>query len=72
MLGLELVQQKQKVHKIQLIRIKEATTDNIQSRQKSNIDHRRRKMEFEVADHVFLKLSPPSGVIRFHLWGLGP
>jgi len=36
-----------------------------QSRQKSWADSRRRPLEFGVGDHVFLKISPTKGVIRF-------
>ena len=36
-----------------------------QSRQKSYADNRRRPLEFEVGDHVFLKVSPLKGSIRF-------
>ena len=36
-----------------------------QSRQKSYTDTRRRPLEFEVGDHVFLKVMPKRGVIRF-------
>ena len=36
-----------------------------QSRQKSYADTRRRPLEFEVGDHVFLKVMPKRGVIRF-------
>ncbi|XP_056694933.1 uncharacterized protein [Spinacia oleracea] len=36
-----------------------------QSRQKSYADQRRRPLEFEVGDHVFLKISPTKGVMRF-------
>ncbi|OMP11771.1 Integrase, catalytic core [Corchorus capsularis] len=36
-----------------------------QDRQKSYADHRRRDLEFEVGDVVFLKVSPWKGVIRF-------
>ena len=36
-----------------------------QSRQKSYADQRRRELEFEVGDHVFLKISPMKGVTRF-------
>ena len=35
-----------------------------QSRQKSYADKRRRPLEFEVGDHVFLKVSPVTGVGR--------
>ncbi|RVW59010.1 Transposon Tf2-2 polyprotein [Vitis vinifera] len=36
-----------------------------QSRHKSYADHRRRDLEFEVGDHVFLKVSPMKSVMRF-------
>ena len=36
-----------------------------QSRQKSYADVRRRDLEFEVGDHVFLKVAPMRGVLRF-------
>ena len=36
-----------------------------QSRQKSYADVRRRPLEFEVRDHVFLKVMPDRGVVRF-------
>ena len=36
-----------------------------QSRQKSYADRRRRPLEFEVSDHVFLKVTPKRGVVRF-------
>ena len=36
-----------------------------QSRQKSYADRRRRDLEFEVGEHVFLKVSPTKGVMRF-------
>ena len=35
------------------------------SRQKSYADVRRRPLEFEVGDHVFLKVMPTRGVVRF-------
>ena len=34
------------------------------SRQKSYSDNRRRDLEFEIGDHVYLKTSPMKGVIR--------
>ena len=40
-----------------------------QSRQKSYVDVRRRLLEFEVADHVFLKVMPKRGVVRFDKHG---
>ena len=36
-----------------------------QSRQKSYADRRRRPLEFEVDDHVFLKVMPKREVVRF-------
>ncbi|RVW41426.1 Transposon Ty3-I Gag-Pol polyprotein [Vitis vinifera] len=60
LLSLELVQLT--VEKVALIkeRLKAA-----QSRHKSYADHRRRDLEFEVGDHVFLKVSPMKSVMRF-------
>ena len=48
--------------KVSLIRQRLLTA---QSRQKSYVDVRRRPLEFEVGDHVFLKVMPKKGVIRF-------
>src|ERR1051325_4630347 len=48
--------------KVRLIRDQLETA---QSRQKSYIDIRRRDLEFEVEDWVFLKVSPMKGVMRF-------
>ena len=39
------------------------------SRQKNYADTRRRPLEFEVGDHVFLKVMPKRRVIRFGKWG---
>ena len=36
-----------------------------QSRQKSYADNRRRDIEFEIGDFVFLKVSPSKGIMRF-------
>ena len=36
-----------------------------QSQQKSYADVQRRLLEFEVGDHVFLKVMPKRGVVRF-------
>ena len=35
------------------------------SRQKSYVDPKRRDIEFQVGDYVFLKVSPIKGVMRF-------
>ena len=48
--------------KVSLIRQRLLTA---QSRQKSYADVRRRPLEFEVGDHVFLKVMPQRGVVRF-------
>jgi hypothetical protein len=40
-----------------------------QSRQKSYADNRRKPLEFEVGDHVFLKVSRMRGVMRFEKKG---
>ena len=60
LLGPELVQLT--TEKIQLIRERLLAA---QSRQKSYADNRRRDLEFQVGDHVFLKVSPSKGVMRF-------
>ena len=48
--------------KVSLIRQRLLTA---QSRQKSYADVRRRPLQFEVGDHVFLKVIPKRGVVRF-------
>jgi hypothetical protein len=40
-----------------------------QSRQKSYADKRRRKLKFDVKDHVYLKVSPIRGVRKFRVHG---
>ena len=40
-----------------------------QNKQKSYADIRRRELEFQVGDHVFLKVSPMKGVRRFGIKG---
>jgi hypothetical protein len=40
-----------------------------QSRQKSYVDHRRRKLSFQVSDFVYLKVSPMRGLRRFKIRG---
>jgi hypothetical protein len=39
----------------------------VQSRQKSYTDKRHRPLEFEVGDHVYLRVSPMKGVRRFSI-----
>ena len=48
--------------KVDLIRKRLLTA---QSRQKRYVNRRRRPLEFEVGDHVFLKVMPKRGVVRF-------
>src|SRR5262244_3217049 len=60
LLGPELVQDS--AEKVQLIRKRLLAA---QSRQKSYADVRRKDLAFDVGDHVFLKVSPTKGVVRF-------
>ncbi|KAA0065937.1 ty3-gypsy retrotransposon protein [Cucumis melo var. makuwa] len=60
----ELVQSTNKA--IQKIRSRMLTA---QSRQKSCVDVRRRDLEFDVGDKVFLKVAPMKGVVRFERRG---
>ena len=60
LLGLDMV--KDVVDKVKLIHDRMRTA---QSRQKSYADNRRRELEFNVGGHVFLKVSPFKGVMRF-------
>lgn len=58
--GSDLVQQS--VETVKVIRQRLLTA---QSRQKSYADTRRRELEFQVGDRVFLKISPVRGIKRF-------
>jgi hypothetical protein len=60
MLGPELIQDTRE--KVRVIKERMSAT---QSRQKNYADKRRRPLEFEVGDLVFLKVSPMRGVMRF-------
>ncbi|KAL4016657.1 hypothetical protein IC575_024311 [Cucumis melo] len=60
MLGPELVQTTKAA--IQKIRARMLTA---QSRQKTYVDERRKDLEFDVGDMVFLKVAPMKGVLRF-------
>jgi hypothetical protein len=60
MLGSELIQDTR-----EKLRVIKERMSAAQSRQKSYADKRRRPLEFEVEDHVFLKVSPMRGVMRF-------
>ena len=50
------------ISKVQLIKERSLTA---RSRQKAYTDNRRRNLEFMVGDHVFLRVSPIKGVMRF-------
>lgn len=63
MLGPDLVQQTSE--KVDLIREHLRTA---QSRHKSYADKRRKMLEFEIGDHMFLKISPTKGINRFEKW----
>ena len=63
-LGPELVEQATEA--IKKIREKMKTA---QSRQKSYADRRRRPLEFEPGEKVFLKISPTKGITRFRKRG---
>ena len=60
LIGPDVIQQA--VDKVKLIREQLLAA---QSRQKSYADKRRRPLEFQVGDWVFLKVSPMKGVMRF-------
>ena len=59
-IGLDLIRDTSE--KVSLIRQRLLTA---QSQQKSYVDVRRQPLEFEVGDHVFLKVMPKRGVVRF-------
>jgi hypothetical protein len=58
LLGPEMIQDTK--DKVGLIRKRMLTA---QSRQKSYADKHRRKLEFEIGDHVYIKVSPIKGVV---------
>ncbi|XP_038887535.1 uncharacterized protein LOC120077649 [Benincasa hispida] len=60
LIGPELVQQTS--NSVKLIR---ENLKRARDRQKSYADKRRRELEFEIGDKVFLKLSPWKGILRF-------
>ena len=67
MIGPELV--RETTEKIRVIRDMLLAA---QSRQKSYADHMRRPLEFQVGDHVFLRVSPHKGVFHFSKKGNWP
>ena len=60
LLGPDLVQET--TEKIKSVQQRLVTA---QSRQKSYADNRRRPLEFQAGDHVFLKVQPRRGIVRF-------
>ena len=58
-LGPEFLQQT--TEKVRVIQDRMHAT---QSRQKSYVDKRRRSLEFEAGDHVFLRVTPTTGIGR--------
>ncbi|KAL4037955.1 hypothetical protein IC575_001558 [Cucumis melo] len=64
LMGPELVQStNEAIHKIR------SRMHTAQSRQKSYADVRRKDLEFEIGDKVFLKVAPMKGVLRFERRG---
>jgi len=51
------------------VRVIQANLKAAQSRQKSYFDKRRKPLQFEVGDHVYLRVSPTKGVQRFGVKG---
>ncbi|XP_004295825.1 PREDICTED: uncharacterized protein LOC101301180 [Fragaria vesca subsp. vesca] len=67
LLGPDIVQER--IEKVSIIRDRIRTA---QSKQKSYADLKRRQVEFNVGDHVSLKVSPTKGVVRFGKGKLAP
>ena len=51
------------------VRVIQANLKAAQSRQKSYFDKRRDPLQFEVGNHVYLRVSPTRGVQRFGVKG---
>jgi hypothetical protein len=51
------------------VRVIKRNLEAAQARQKSYYDKRRKPLQFEVGDHVYLKVSPTKGVQRFGIKG---
>jgi hypothetical protein len=51
------------------VRVITKNLEAAQARQKSYHDKRRKHLQFEVGDHVYLKVSPTKGVQRFGIKG---
>ena len=59
-LGLDYIHESSE--KIDIIRQR---MKEVQNRQKFDVDHRRKPLEFSVGDLVFVRVSPMKGVVRF-------
>ena len=64
MIGPELVQQT-----AEMIRTVRGKLKAAQDRQKKYADEHRKKKDFEIGEHIFLKVSPWKGKIRFGMKG---
>ena len=51
------------------VKVIQANLKAAQSRQKSYADKRREPLQFEVGDHVYLRVSPTKGIQRFGIKG---
>ena len=49
------------------VKVIQANLEAAQSRHKSYADKRRKPLQFEVGDHIYLRVSPTKGVQRFGL-----
>jgi hypothetical protein len=54
---------------VEKVRVIQANLKAAQSRQKSYFDKRRKPLQFEVGDHVYLRVSQTRGVQRFGVKG---
>jgi len=51
------------------LRVIQANLKAAQSRQKSYFDNRRKPLQFNVGDHIYLRVSPTKGVQQFRVKG---
>jgi hypothetical protein len=51
------------------VKLIQANLKTVQSRQKSYVDQRRKPLQFQVGDYVYLRVSPTKGVQRFGIKG---
>jgi hypothetical protein len=52
-----------------MVKVIQANLKTAQSRQKSYADQRRKPLQFQVGDFVYLRVSPTKGVQRFGIKG---